>query len=131
MITAGHIEKGYSYKSFRNMVGGLLAEGKATGGNNSEFPLVEFTKSNVERMENLDKTIALLPELIEELQNLSEKWVWIVLAEGWCGDVAQNLPVIAKIAEVTENIKLKILLREENRKVMDAYLTNGGKAIPK
>jgi len=131
IITAGHIEKGYSYKSFRNIVDDLLAEGKATSGNNSEFPLLEFTKSNVQRMNNLDKTVALMPELIEELQELSERWIWIVLAEGWCGDVAQNLPVIAKIAEVTENIELKILLREENPEVMDAYLTNGGKAVPK
>ena len=53
------------------------------------------------------------------------------MAEGWCGDVAQNLPVIAKISGITENIELKILLREENPEVMDAYLTNGGKAVPK
>lgn len=131
IITAGHIEKGYSYKSFRNMVDDLLVEGKTTSGNNSEFPLLEFTKSNVQRMDNLDKTVTLMPELIEELQELSERWIWIVLAEGWCGDVAQNLPVIAKIAEVTEDIELKILLREENPEVMDAYLTNGGKAVPK
>ena len=131
MITTELIKKGFSYESFRNLVDNLLADGKATSGNNSEFPLLEFTKSNVQRMDNLDRAVVLMPELMEELQELSEKWIWIVLAEGWCGDVAQNLPVIAKIAKVTENIELKILLREENPEVMEAYLTNGGKAIPK
>jgi hypothetical protein len=54
-----------------------------------------------------------------------------VLAESWCGDAAQNLPVFAKIAEANSNITIRILLRDENEELMNQYLTNGGKSIPK
>ena len=54
-----------------------------------------------------------------------------MLTEGWCGDAAQNLPVINKMADLNENITLKIVLRDENLDLMDLFLTNGGRAIPK
>jgi hypothetical protein len=56
---------------------------------------------------------------------------WVVLAESWCADAAQNLPVFAKIAEGNPNVKLRILLRDENPEIMNQYLTNGSKSIPK
>lgn len=131
LIATMNLNKTYSYPGFRKLVDELLAKGKVTSGNDSDFPLAEFTKVNVQRMNRLDATIALQPELMDELKGLSEKWTWVVLAEGWCGDVSQNLPVIAKMADVTENIELKILLRDENPEIMDNYLTNGGRSIPK
>lgn len=57
--------------------------------------------------------------------------VWTVLAEPWCGDGAQNIPVLAKIAAATDKIELKIILRDENPAIMEAFLTDGKKAIPK
>lgn len=53
------------------------------------------------------------------------------MAETWCGDGAQNIPIIAKIAATSPNIKLTILFRDENPDIMNAYLTNGSKSIPK
>ncbi|MCH8318547.1 MAG: thioredoxin family protein [Bacteroidetes bacterium] len=131
VITAANIEKAFSYKSYRDLVDEQLMQGETASGNNNNYALVEYTKLNVQRMKCLDKTVYLMPELIKELKNLQEKWFWVVLAEGWCGDVAQNLPVISKMADITENIDLKILQRDKNPAIMDAYLTNGGKAIPK
>ena len=55
----------------------------------------------------------------------------MVLSEGWCGDAAQIVPVIHKMAEVTDKIELKIALRDDNDVLMQHFLTNGGKAIPK
>jgi hypothetical protein len=55
----------------------------------------------------------------------------LVLSEGWCGDAAQILPVIHKMAEVAENVEIKIALRDDNDALMQHFLTNGGKAIPK
>ena len=55
----------------------------------------------------------------------------MVLAEGWCGDAAQIVPVIYKMSEVTENVSLKIALRDDNDALMQHFLTSGGKAIPK
>ena len=57
--------------------------------------------------------------------------IWMVLAEGWCGDVACILPIIAKLAEVNSQIILRILRRDEHLPIMDNYLTHGGRSIPK
>jgi hypothetical protein len=54
-----------------------------------------------------------------------------VLSEGWCGDAAQIVPVIHKMADVTDKVELKIALRDDNDALMQHFLTNGGKAIPK
>src|SRR5699024_10431507 len=51
--------------------------------------------------------------------------------EGWCGDAAQCLPAIYKMAQESENIGLKLILRDEHLEIMDQYLTNGGRSIPK
>ena len=55
----------------------------------------------------------------------------MVLSEGWCGDAAQIVPVIHKMAEVTDKVELRIALRDDNDTLMQHFLTNGGKAIPK
>ena len=57
--------------------------------------------------------------------------IWLVLTEGWCGDAAQILPVLDKMEKISEHIEMKLILRDENLDVMDAYLTNGGRSIPK
>jgi hypothetical protein len=55
----------------------------------------------------------------------------VVITESWCGDAAHVLPAINKIAELNDNIEMKVVLRDENLELMDAFLTNGGRAIPK
>lgn len=54
----------------------------------------------------------------------------IVITEDWCGDAMMNLPVLMKIAEATD-MPLSISLRDSNLDLMDQYLTNGGRSIPK
>ncbi|RYD82328.1 MAG: thioredoxin family protein [Sphingobacteriales bacterium] len=130
IITRKHIEKSLSYSEYRNLVEELLAKNKTTGTNQSEA-YIGYTKLNFQRMERLEKTVKLLPELIDVLQEFSTPLYWVILAEAWCGDVAQNLPVIAKITDASPNIELCILLRDENAEIMDAYLTNGARSIPK
>ena len=62
---------------------------------------------------------------------MSKKYTWLVISEGWCGDAAQLLPIMSKMAEVSENIDFQIVLRDDNDELMSQFLTNGGKAIPK
>jgi hypothetical protein len=82
-------------------------------------------------MHRLDKTIGVTPEAKLVLENLSKEYIWLVLAESWCGDAAQVVPVIHKMAEVTSKIDLRIVLRDENEELMNLFLTNGTKSIPK
>jgi hypothetical protein len=82
-------------------------------------------------MKRLDKTIHLNSEIKAALQAMKTPQTWLVISEAWCGDAAQNVPILQKMADLNENIELKIILRDENLEVMDLYLTNGGRSIPK
>ena len=57
--------------------------------------------------------------------------IWLIITEGWCGDAAQNIPIIEKIAAENSNIETRYILRDENLELMDVYLTNNARSIPK
>jgi hypothetical protein len=58
-------------------------------------------------------------------------WHLLVLAEDWCGDAFNTVPVIAKLVEGATNLDLRILARDENLDLMEAHLSpTGGRAIP-
>ena len=91
----------------------------------------EILKLNLQRTSRLDKTFEPESETRELFSQINNPQQWIVLTETWCGDSAQIVPVIAKLAQLNSKIDLKILLRDYNPDYMDLYLTNGGRAIPK
>jgi hypothetical protein len=124
------LQNTYTYQEYKDLVSDLLAEGKSTGSNQSE-DLTNYSMLNDRRMKRLDKTIKISEETRQKVQALKETQTWLVLTEGWCGDAAQNLPVLNKIAELNENINMKFVLRDENLELMDLFLTNGGRSIPK
>lgn len=119
-----------TYSKYRELVEKLLEEGKSTGSNQSEA-LTQYSFLNNKRMQRLDKKGVLSEEAIEKLKEYNRPIEWIVLTESWCGDAAQVLPYMNKMADLNENIDLKIALRDENLDLMDQHLTNGGRAIPK
>ncbi len=124
------INNSKSYSQYRKLVSNLLLEDKSTGPTQSEA-LTQFSILNNKRMERLDKTLK-TPEFIsEKLDTLKSKRTFLLLAEGWCGDAAQLTPIINHVTEKSENLDLKIVLRDENEALMNEFLTNGGKAIPK
>ena len=129
-IIENSLENAISYSAYRTLVKDLLEAGKSTGPNQSE-DLLNYSLLNDKRMKRLDKTIKISEETVAKLKEVKEPQTWLVLTEGWCGDAAQNLPVINKIAEENDNIQLKVVLRDENLSLMDAFLTNGGRSIPK
>ena len=83
-------------------------------------------------MQRLDKTIQLLPELQKALTHeLTQRYVWLVITEGWCGDAAQIVPVLEAVAQASHGtIATRYVLRDDNLDLMDRYLTNGGRSIP-
>jgi hypothetical protein len=129
-IIENSLKKTISYIDYRALVRNLLAEGKSTGSEQSE-DLTNYSLLNDQRMKRLDKTIKISEETIREFQKVSAPQTWLVITEGWCGDAAQNLPVLNKIATASDYIDLKVVLRDENLALMDLFLTNGGRSIPK
>ncbi len=129
-IIESSLENSYTYTEYRTMVSDLLAEGKATGENQTES-FLNYSKLGNARMKRLDKKFQLSEKAQELLKRPTKHSTWLVLTEGWCGDAAHALPVIHKIAEASSSIDLKIVLRDENEALMDQFLTNGSKSIPK
>lgn len=124
------VDEGFSYLDYRAIVEQLVLEGESTGKEQTEA-LTNYSLLNHKRMKRLDKTTKLSPDVIAKLQSLKEQVTWVVITESWCGDAAQTLPIINKLAEATDKIHLKIVLRDENEELMDNFLTNGSRSIPK
>lgn len=130
-ITDTVLKNAFDYPQYRHLMDQLVAEEKTTGTNQSE-DMVAYTKQNLHRIKRVEKTVKINDELTTALQAIQTPWTWLVLVEAWCGDVPANVPVIAKMAEISPNISLKLILRDENLDIMDAFLTNGySRAIPK
>lgn len=124
------LENSYNYQEFKDLTSSLIAEGKSTGHEQSEA-LTNYSLLNDKRMKRLDKTIKISEETIAEIKQIKEPQTWLVITESWCGDAAQNIPVIHKIAKTNPLINFKLVLRDDNEDLMNQFLTNGGKAIPK
>lgn len=129
-IIKNSLAKSLTYADYRKQVADLLKEGKSTG-NEQSAALTKYSELNEVRMNRLEKTIQVTDEVTNNLSNLQANYLWVVISEGWCGDAAQLLPIIYKMAELSEKIDLRIVLRDENEELMNQFLTNGGKAIPK
>ncbi len=130
VITPVHLAKALSYAQYRSLIDTLVAEGKTTGLIQKPV-LVEFTALNVVRMNRLDKTTLLQESLQAALDESQRPLLWLVLTEAWCPDSAHCVPVLAKIEELAPRISLKLLMRDENADLMDHFLTNGSRSIPK
>lgn len=120
----------YTYLEYKKIVSDLLSEGKSTGNEQSE-DLLQYSTLNEIRLKRLDKTITVPEEVSAKLKALEKEYIWLVIAEGWCGDAAQILPILNKMAAESDMIDLKIVFRDLNDDLMSHYLTNGGRAIPK
>lgn len=129
-IIASGIEQSMSYEAYRDLVKELAAKRATTGHNQSEA-LIKYTKLNDKRMKRWDKTIKVSAAARKKLIRFNSKVTWLVIAESWCGDAAHILPVLNKIAEINPNINYRVVLRDDNPQLMNAFLTYGKMAIPK
>lgn len=136
MIKTGHtinsryLDTSMTYAEYRTLIDKLLAENKTTGTVQSE-DYINYAKLNQSRMERIEKTLEVSEETKYSVSQLRKNYFLLILAEGWCGDAAQNIPAIQKIAETTPKLEVRILLRDENLELMDLFLTNGTRSIPK
>ena len=126
----GTERKIYSYSDYMLLMELVVMEQRTTGPKQSE-ELNDYTKLNLHRMQRLNKTVVLSESLKIAVSQIQFPQTWYVMTEAWCGDAAQNIPVLAAVAKLNPLVDLQLLLRDENPDLMDLYLTNGGKSIPK
>ena len=122
--------EGLAYQAYRQLIDELLLEGKTTGPDDSEA-MLHYTKMNVQRMNRVEKTFQLSEELQLALQELDQNYRLLIISEGWCGDAAQIVPVVDQMVKNSNGkLSLRLVLRDKNLPLIDAHLTNGGRAIP-
>jgi len=112
---------------------GLLAA--VPNANEEEAPYDKYIPINQQRVKRIRKALAkdgLRRDLLAASSGLRAGLRMLVLNEFWCGDGAQILPVHEALeAEAAGKLEVRVLLRDENVDVMDLFLTNGGRSIPK
>lgn len=127
------IESGYknamNYEQFRKLINDLLAQGLVTGAQQTP-DLVPYTEMNNQRMNRIEKYYQVSEDLKESLSNLKNNYTFLTITEGWCGDSAQIVPVVEKIAAASPHVRSLYILRDENLPITDMFLTNGGRSIP-
>lgn len=112
---------------------GLLA---ATPNPDAEIaPYDKYIPINKQRVKRIRKRLTrdgLNSDLVAALREQTAPRRMLVLNEFWCGDGAQILPVHEAMTHVEgANLEVRVLLRDEHVEVMDLFLTNGGRSIPK
>jgi len=121
----------YNYKSFVAQET-LRLEKDGQNPEDLRVKYKDYSEMNLKRMERSDRTYQPSEEALTQLSKIAENQIWWVITELWCGDSAQTLPIIAKLAEAqSDKIELRIILRDDHVDIMDQYLTNGGRSIPK
>lgn len=88
-----------------------------------------YVKLNKSRMARWDKQGSIDAELGNLIKAIDAPQTWVVITEPWCGDAANSIPLIEKMAAINPYISVVVQLRDSNSEI-DQYLTNGGKAIP-
>lgn len=120
-----YLSKGISYQQYQQQ----MAEDLAL---NPDLQTKEYINLNQRRMQRVEKTYTVSAALLQQVKKLQHKIHWIVITEHWCGDASQSLPVLHKVAAMSDGmIELQLVYRDQNNELMDQYLTNGTRSIPK
>jgi hypothetical protein len=129
-LAPSDIHQSISAQAYFDLTQSFAAEGKTSGEKQTDA-LIHYSKLNAQRSKRISKTVTLAEETIKSIAKISTPQRWIILTETWCGDAANSIPVFHKMAALNDAIEIKILFRDENIALMDRFLTNGGRSIPK
>jgi Thioredoxin len=80
---------------------------------------------NQERFTSNESNLALDHDDLETFRRLPGPLHVLVLAEDWCGDVVDNLPILGRLAAESGKLDLRIFLRDQHPELMDNYLNRG------
>lgn len=129
-IIKNSLDKSISYQAYKDLVKQLVRDNSTTGELKTEA-LINYTKLNDRRIKRWDKTVKIPEAMKSKIEAFNKKTTWLVITESWCGDAAHIMPVLNKFADINKNIDYKVVLRDENPELMNQFLTNGSKSIPK
>lgn len=129
-IIKDSLDNSINYTHYYRLIQKLVSDKFTTGDNISEEN-INYTMLNERRMRRWNKKLVITEEDKAKIMKFSSEVIWLVISESWCGDAAHLIPVMNKVAELNKNINLKIVLRDDNKDLMNQFLTNGSESIPK
>ena len=108
-------EKGISFDSHLNTI-------------KQKKELSDDYKNSFERINNALENYIPPKSQEKNLTDKNFKGKILIIAESWCGDCSQSIPIINTFFKTKTPVK--ILYRDENPDLMQRFLTNGNKSIP-
>ncbi|MEO6878414.1 MAG: thioredoxin family protein [Gemmatimonadaceae bacterium] len=88
-------------------------------------------EANADLWRSLARRVEVPDAAVDRVRALGSQWHLLVIAEDWCGDAVNTVPVLAKLADLAENLDLRVVSRETNPDLMDSHLaSSGARAIP-
>lgn len=90
----------------------------------------QYYELGLHRMERTMKTFKLDEELLESLKAKNFKGKILIISEPWCGDASATVPAVALFFEVA-GVEVRVFLRDSDTTLIDQFLTNGTRSIPK
>lgn len=121
-----YLENGFSYTDYLRKIEDQLYDIQNSG---DEKGYAKYYSINLKRIERLDKNFTLTNEQKERLKQIIPAFQLLIISEGWCGDAAQEMPIVNVMMKEI-GVEQKIVLRDENPELMNEYLTDGAKSIP-
>ncbi|MGB0934197.1 MAG: thioredoxin family protein [Lishizhenia sp.] len=92
---------------------------------------MNYVTLNNSRQERWLKKGKLNEELVAKIKAIDTPQVWNVITEPWCGDASHSVPFFYLLSKENPLIDFRIVLRDTAPFMIEEYLTNGGKSIPK
>jgi thioredoxin family protein len=80
---------------------------------------------NRERFEENERAFQPTAEDLAAFTALPHSLPVLVLAEDWCGDVIDNLPLLGRLAQESGKLDVRVFLRDQNLDIMDQFLNQG------
>ena len=97
-----------------------------------DAPYDHYIPVNRSRVKRIRKQLQLSAEASAAAREVPLGTRWLVVNEHWCGDGAQILPVLEALAAASNGrIEARACFRDADTDLIDAFLTNGGRSIPK
>lgn len=82
-------------------------------------------KQNRDTFEANETSATVRPGDVTFFNGLAQPVNALVITEDWCGDALANVPVLAKLAEQTGKLNVRVFLRDQNLDLADQYLKEG------
>jgi hypothetical protein len=76
------------------------------------------------------RTARVPDELVARTAALGRRFRLLAIVEDWCGDASNSVPVLARWAELVPNVELRLVRRDQQPDLMDAYLSGTSRSIP-